>query len=848
VDRLLAPGMRLMRRIGIPRKFALVTLLLVIPLVMTIAASVADRTARLELTDDERAGARYAVPLVGLLVEVARAGDLAGSGRPAPSGLLEAVAEVDAAHSQFGERLDVGPEVGPEWGRLRVQLLELAGTATSPLQRPAGVTSEQEAERRHLEAARRVAALLGRVTHASHLVLDPDMDSHHAITCLIEGLPRLVLASAELAATKHAGGGTAEDERLERRLADQALLQAAESLSAGLSAARRVPGWSALEPRLSADAAALSALVAGYSARLQGDEAAPAPGAATAPVSPLGPAVLGDSAARLADGLGASVHTLLDRRASELATDRLRPVAYTLSLLLVVAYLLAAVYRATGKDAQAVLEDISSVTSGALTMGPPLEGSDEFARMSRAVVFARDRLTSLLGTLRYQAGHDELTALGNRTLFTEKLEEALASATGPVAVVLVDLEGFKDVNDSFGHDIGDRLLRAVGVRFHRAAGRRNIVARMSGDEFAVLISDPREAVAAQDVVLRLRAALEQPLDLDGRLLKVQAAFGVATATSRGVTATELTRDADVALNAARAAGKGRISVFETAMQDRIRERTELSADLVQALERGEMSLMYQPIVDLGSDVVRGVESLVRWNHPQRGPISPGIFVPLAEATGMIIPLGRWVLRQSMRRLAQWQEEFPDGYPLTLDVNVSTDQLADPDLVGEVLSLIDETGVPPSSLVLEITESALVADLDAALRPLRRLAAAGVRIALDDFGTGYSSLAYLRKLPVSVLKVDRSFIEDTDSPDSDATVLMRGIVELGRGLGMEVVAEGIQTTRHLRLVRDAGCHLGQGYLWSPALRAEAVSAVLARGGRLAPAALPVRSGRTAGPES
>jgi predicted signal transduction protein with EAL and GGDEF domain len=402
------------------------------------------------------------------------------------------------------------------------------------------------------------------------------------------------------------------------------------------------------------------------------------------------------------------------------------------------------------------------------------------------------------------------------------------------------------------------MLRAVGARFHRAVGRHNVVARLGSDEFGVLLPHGGGEEAALDVVAALRAALQAPIDVDGRLLQVRATFGVAVAgfpdgpDGRGPA--ELIRDADVALAAARdttpqtredGTAAARVAVFEPAMHERTRARTELSAELVGAVERGELQLLYQPIVDLATNVVHGVEALARWNHPTRGLVPPTVFVPLAEATGSIVPIGRWVLREAALQLARWRTEFPDGYPLSMEANLSTGQLADPGLVPTVIGLLEETGVDPRDLVLEITESALVEDLDAALRPLRQLSAIGVRLALDDFGTGYSSLTYLRRLPVQILKIDRSFVVDVDAPGATSGVLLAGITQLGTGLGMQIVAEGVETARQASRVRAAGCHLGQGFLWARPMTAEDVTALLRRGGDLTPgprASLPAQPSR------
>ena len=322
------------------------------------------------------------------------------------------------------------------------------------------------------------------------------------------------------------------------------------------------------------------------------------------------------------------------------------------------------------------------------------------------------------------------------------------------------------------------------------------------------------------------------MDVDGRLLRVQASVGIAIGPDGGTTPTELLRNADVAMHAAKDNGTGALVVFEPAMHEATRERTELSFELVRAIEHRQLSVVYQPIVDLGTEAVEAVEALVRWDHPERGVISPELFVPLAEATGLIVPIGRWVMRQAVLQLTSWRQEFPHRR-VTMDINLSADQLGDADLVGDVLSLISETGVDPQSIVLEITESALVRDLDSALRRLAQLAAVGVRLALDDFGTGYSSLSYLGRLPVTVLKIDKSFVAAADTAPAaagPAEVLLRGIVGLGTGLGMDVIAEGIETPDQARRLRDAGCHYGQGYLWSRPVSAAELGVLLRRGPR------------------
>jgi diguanylate cyclase (GGDEF)-like protein len=830
VDRLLRPGMRLMRRMGVTAKFGLVTVLLLLPLTIGVGSGFTESTDRLRAVASERAGLRLAAPLVQLVVQLAQTEDAAARGLPPPP-RLTAVDAVDAAVREVGARLPLGMS----WRDARS-----AVTAVTDENRPAAAAALAAA------ALTRCLAVLKTAADASGLVTDPQLDSYYVVTTLVTTVPRLLAQAGDVWPAVRAARAPGEA-RFEERMGARSLAGLASRLTEDLDTAVAATTWDDLERRVDPDATAVAGAVAQYTRAV---EAGADPGSLT----PLGSGSLAASAGALGAELAGSLDTLLTRREDALASNRDRPLVLSFGALLVLGYLLVAVWRATSHDVRALLEDISTVTNGQQPLQPDVEGSDEFARMSRAVTVTRDRLTSLLGSLRYQATHDELTALGNRTFFTDKIAEALAEHGRGVAVVVADLDRFRDVNDSFGHALGDRLLRAVGVRFHRACGRRNVVARLGGDEFGILLSAGGGEAAALDVVERLQAALAAPIDVDGRLLQVRASFGVAVAGEDRRGAGELIRDADVALSAARDAAAGtrhdgtaatRVAVFEPAMHERTRDRTELSAELVGAVDRGELQLVYQPIVDLATNAVHGVEALARWNHPTRGLVPPTVFVPLAEATGSIVPIGRWVLREAALQLARWRSQFPDGYPLTMEVNLSTGQLADPGLVPGVVALVEETGVDPRDLTLEITESALVEDLDAALRPLRQLAAVGVRLALDDFGTGYSSLTYLRRLPVTMLKIDRSFVVDGDAGGEASSVLLGGIARLGTGLGMQIVAEGIETARQAQRVREAGCHLGQGFLWARPMTADQVTEILRRGEPLRPSASGPPGGTSAG---
>jgi diguanylate cyclase (GGDEF)-like protein len=820
VDRALQPGMRLMRKISITGKFGVVTLLLLLPLTIGVGSGYAESTGLLRAAEQEQSGLRLASPLVQLVIQVAQAQDAAARGI-APPQRLTAVDGVESAMRAVPADAVALRGIAGAWRETRAGVEDLtAQTRPAVAGVRAGVAMDL------------CLALLQRVADASGLTGDPELDTHYLLSSLVRTLPRLVEAAGAAGAAQQAAG-TPDTRRLEQIMATRRLQAFVDHLAEDLATSTAHAGTrqDANRPGV----AAVRAAIAQYSAA-----------AGDLSVTPLGSGSLAAASAVLAAQLSGVVDGLLTQRQDALAGSRDRPMLLALGSLLVLGYLLVAVYRATSQDVHAVLEDISTVTNGEQPREDLPSGSDEFARMSRAVTITRDRLTALLGSLRYQATHDELTALGNRTLFTDKIADALSETGAGVGVVVVDLDRFRDVNDSFGHDLGDRMLRAVGVRFHRAVGRQNVVARLGSDEFGVLLPRGGGEEAAREVVGRLHEALQAPIDVDGRLLQVRATFGVSIAgfpdrpDRRGPA--ELIRDADVALAAARdtapqtladGTAVARISVFEPAMHERTRARTELSAELVGAVERGELQLLYQPIVDLATNAVHGVEALARWNHPTRGLVPPTVFVPLAEATGSIVPIGRWVLREAALQLARWRAEFPDGYPLRMEANLSTGQLADPGLVPTVIALLEETGVDARDLTLEITESALVEDLDAALRPLRQLSAIGVRLALDDFGTGYSSLTYLRRLPVQMLKIDRSFVVDADTGGASARVLLAGIAQLGTGLGMQIVAEGVETPRQASRVREAGCHLGQGFLWARPMCADDITALLRSGADLTP---------------
>ena len=434
-------------------------------------------------------------------------------------------------------------------------------------------------------------------------------------------------------------------------------------------------------------------------------------------------------------------------------------------------------------------------------------------------------LSRLKEQLRYQAYHDPLTGLANRSLFVDQVENRIAgSAVGQRPVVLfIDLDDFKVVNDTLGHVAGDRLLVAVADRVRGCVRSVDVAARLGGDEFAILLEDAADLAQSVAICRRILEALQAPLQIDGQEIAISASIGMAAARGDSERPDELLRNADVAMYTAKAAGKNRYAVFEPTMHAALVERHALASELTKSIGRGELLAYYQPIVTLATGEIYGVEALVRWRHPTRGVLGPDEFIRLAEESGAILALGRWMLVESCREVASWRR--PQGVDrVTLSVNLSAAQLQQADFVDDLEAILEETGFPAADLILELTESAMFHDTHTTIARLQALRALGVRIAIDDFGTGYSSLGYLRRFQVDILKIAKEFIGDSDS-NSDEWAFARAIIALGRTLDLQVVAEGIEDEGQLRALRSLGCELGQGYLFARPANGETIAAAV-----------------------
>ncbi|MEU0401104.1 EAL domain-containing protein [Streptomyces sp. NPDC006197] len=475
--------------------------------------------------------------------------------------------------------------------------------------------------------------------------------------------------------------------------------------------------------------------------------------------------------------------------------------------------------------------------------------------------------------LRHLQMHDPVTRLPNRALFFERLSAALEIAaqdvaaaearaqygsqdsprsheshesyepyesygygrTGRIGLCYLDLDGFKAVNDTLGHRVGDRLLAAVATRLTECADSdgytRNgghLVARLGGDEFAILVEDSTGTEQLADLARSVLDALQRPFDLGGQRLSVSASIGVVERAAPGTTATALMQAADTTLYWAKADGKARWTLFDPERNAHRMTRQSLSSTLRPAVERGEFALEYQPLVDLADGAVRGVEALVRWNHPQFGSLAPNRFIGIAEEDGSIVELGRWVLATACRQARQWQKDHPRERPIFVSVNVAVRQVWDSDLVADVAGILAETGLAPHLLQLELTESAVMGSNGRPLQALQALSDMGVRIAIDDFGTGYSNLAYLSRLPVSVLKLDGSFVrgfQDEEHANPADELIVEALVHLAHRLGLTVTAECVETAGQASRLRRIGCDTGQGWLYSRAVAPDRIAELI-----------------------
>ena len=472
------------------------------------------------------------------------------------------------------------------------------------------------------------------------------------------------------------------------------------------------------------------------------------------------------------------------------------------------------------KDGRAIFVDLT--TSSVRYLGRP-------ARMAMAQnvtdrVAMEDELTRIAFT-------DPLTGLANRGYFNERLQEALSenAAGRVVGLMFIDLDRFKHINDSLGHAAGDRLLVEVARRLRSCLRPTDDLARLGGDEFTVLLPNLPDIGPAVAAAERMLAALREPVSLAGHELIITPSIGITTGTERDSDASDMLREADLALYRAKASGRNQYMTYSPAMSEQAMERLDLEGDLRRAVARGQMRVLYQPLLDLQTGELAGVEALMRWQHPWRGLLAPSEFIALAEETGVIIQLGEWMFTQACRQVRQWQQAAGAGrLPLRMGVNLTAREFQHEGLAASLLRIARHEGIAPSSLCIEITESIAMQDADGVVATLRSLKDSGFHLAIDDFGTGYSSLGYLRRFPLDTIKIDRLFVQDVEREPSSRAII-EAVARLAHALGMKVTAEGIETTGQQRAVRALGCDLGQGYLFGRPVTAEELAPLLEHGG-------------------
>ncbi len=433
-----------------------------------------------------------------------------------------------------------------------------------------------------------------------------------------------------------------------------------------------------------------------------------------------------------------------------------------------------------------------------------------------------------------QAFEDPLTGLANRALFRDRLGHALSRlsrSTRSIAVLMLDLDGFKAINDSMGHDAGDEALKEIAARISGAARPGDTVGRLGGDEFTILLEEI-DATFADYVADRILELVRQPLLIQNVHLRVSASIGIVVSDAHEMTPEAILRDADIAMYRAKADGRDRRVAFEPSMHARVTKQLQISQDLAHALDRDELALYFQAIVDLEDGTPQGVEALIRWHHRELGLVPPNDFISIAEQNGLILPIGRWVLEHACAQAVAWHSESTEQQRLTMSVNVSGRQLNHNSLVPDVRRILADSGLDPRYLILEVTESVVMSDIDMVIRRLHELKELGISIAIDDFGTGYSSLAYLRQLPVDILKIDKAFIDAASSGDPGGDAIMRAIVHLSQGLHLKTIAEGVEDARQALHIKELGCQSAQGFLFSRPMPPDEIGAFLAASARMA----------------
>jgi diguanylate cyclase (GGDEF)-like protein len=800
---LFRPAATLLGRLRYAHKFVVVGLVLLLPLGFVAKAYGDLQDGQIAFSAKERVGVAYMAPLVELTAMAVAARHEVSTG--AELGLVEVgagIARVEAADRRHGAALGVGRE----WAAAR-DLLLAADVAV-----PA-----RAAFRAYNRAVDALLLLIVHVGDRSNLTLDPDLETYYLMDALQFRLPILLdvtgraVDQAVLAEREQVGAST--DVLIELALANGVLANTRAALHTGIGTSVASSRSSELRRLAPIELRAVDTTVTALEKQL------------TAAVKQRTLAGLRDdvadparkATARFARVTAAQLDRLLAVRIAGLSRR-----ARTVELVAIVAGLLAVwlfvgFYLSVAGPVRRMVAMLQAVAAGDLDQRVVVDNRDELRFIASTLNDTVAKTKAASDRLAHQASHDLLTGLPNRALILDRLERSLRRGEGTpgrLAVLFVDLDRFKPINDSLGHEAGDEVLRKVADRLRGVVRPADTIGRLAGDEFIVICDDLPAEHDAVDIAARLVAALSEPIVLRcpsvaGREVNVGASVGIAFAgTGPDASPDQLLGDADVAMYSAKQRGRGRVEIFDERLRVKLERRVMIQEQLLRALHDDQFRVVYQPVADATSLVVTGFEALVRWEHPSWGTLSPAEFIPVAEETGLIVPLGARVLREACRRVAAWRA-LPEGAGLEVSVNLSARQLADADLVATVTAALGDSGLPAGALWLEITESTVMADAATAGRTLAELRALGIRLAIDDFGTGYSSLDHLRRFPIEQLKIDRSFVAGLGGdPEDEAIVGL--IISLAGRLGLGVVAEGVETAEQLAILRRLGCDAVQGF--------------------------------------
>jgi diguanylate cyclase (GGDEF)-like protein len=803
------PAAKMLSRLQFAQKFLVLALVLALPLAVVVIAYGNGQRHEIGTAAHERVGVAAMRPLLALVPHVAamRHAATINPGTPSTDAVMAPlISAVDSTQRRYARQLDTGAA----WSDAREQLVA-AGRTTDPAKRVTAYNTAMDS----------LLALINRVGDASELTLDPDLDTYYLADAIQFRLAALLDAATTVVdktAKAPRGKGPAEAGVLSSvGVALGTMRTEGAALDQGISTAAartRDPQVSAL---LRLRLAEVDKAISDLTSRLSLVELTNDPTLIrTTDSEPVATAIAAslDTSIDLLDGL-------LVARMNRI-NGHLRAVELLGGLALLLAiYLFVGFYLSVSPPIRRMVDRLDAVAAGSLDEHLPVETNDELAVVTVAINQMVDKVRDATEALAHEATHDNLTGLPNRAFIINHLRRMLthASPSRSQAVLFVDLDGFKLINDSLGHSAGDEVLRTVAARISATVRPGDMVARLAGDEFLVICTGLPDVLPAADLAHRLLAVIIPEIIVmsaagEAHAITVTASIGVAFVTQPTTNAEQLVSDADVAMYRAKERGRGRVEIFDEGLRRRVVERQRMDEGLRRALSDDQLCVYYQPVVGLATSEVMGYEALVRWAHPERGLLEPSAFMKTAEETGLVSPIGARVLRTACRQLAVWNGNPTTGHrPVHMAVNLSARQLSEHHLVDHIARTIDEEGVEPAKVWLEITESALLDDSLSTLDTVTALSEIGVQIAIDDFGTGFSSLRHLREYPIDVVKIDQRFVAGLGHNRADEAIV-RSVVSLADSLGLMLVAEGVETAKQRDNLLAVGCTLAQGYLFGP----------------------------------